>query len=361
MPPVAFDLQGHRGDWLLRRAALALVTLLVTLSAVSSSAFDLQGHRGARGLAPENTLPGFARALAIGVSTLELDVGVTRDGIVVVHHDLRLNPDIARGPDGRWLRAPTPAIHELSFHDLQRYDVGRIRPGSDYSRRFPRQRRMDGVRIPALDSLFDLSRHAGHPGVRFNIEAKISPLAPGDTLPPDAFARALIGAVRAAGMQERVTVQSFDWRTLATVQREAPEIGTAYLSAQRDWLDNVGAGQAAGSPWTAGVQHADHGSVPRMVKAAGGRVWSPYFGDLTRDLIVEAKSLGLKVVAWTVNDRAEMERLIEWNVDGIITDYPDLLREALGDRGLPLPPAGSRGVPGVEPAAIPGRRNGGAD
>ena len=329
--------------------------------AVSAAAFDLQGHRGARGLAPENTLPGFARALQIGVSTLELDVGVTRDGVVVIHHDLRLNPDIARGPDGRWLRAPTPAIHELSFHDLQRYDVGRMRPGSEYSRRFPRQRRMDGVRIPALDSLFDLSRHAGHPGVRFNIETKISPLALADTLPPDAFARALIGAVRAAGMQKRVTVQSFDWRTLATLQHEAPEIGTAYLSAQRDGLDNIGAGQAAGSPWTAGVQYSDHGSVPRMVKAAGGRVWSPHFGDLTRDLIAEAKSLGLKVVAWTVNDRAEMERLIEWNVDGIITDYPDLLREVLGDRGLPLPSAASRGVSGVEPAGNAGRRNGAVD
>ena len=355
MPAMTGHLQCHRGDGFLRRAALAVVEILFALSAVSAAAFDLQGHRGARGLAPENTLPGFARALRIGVSTLELDVGVTRDGIVVVHHDLRLNPDIARGPDGRWLRAPTPAIHELSFHDLRRYDVGRIRPGSDYSRRFPRQRPMDGVRIPALDSLFDLSRHAGHPGLRFT---KISPLAPADTLPPEAFARALIGAVRAAGMQERVTVQSFDWRTLATVQHEAPEIGTAYLSAQRDSLDNIGAGQAAGSPWTAGVQYSDHGSVPRMVKAAGGRVWSPYFGDLRRDLLAEAKSLGLKIVAWTVNDRADMERLIEWNVDGIITDYPNLLRDVLGERGLPLPPTASRGVSGLDSAGSPGRRHG---
>jgi glycerophosphoryl diester phosphodiesterase len=197
--------------------------------------------------------------------------------------------------------------------------------------------------------------------VRFNIETKISPLAPGDTLPPEAFARAVIGAVRAAGMQDRVTVQSFDWRTLATVQHDAPEIGTAYLSAQREWQDNIGVGQKAGSPWTAGVQHADHGSVPRMVKAAGGRVWSPYFGDLTRDLLAEAKSLGLKVVAWTVNDRADMERLIDWNVDGIITDYPNLLREVLGERAIPLPAAASRGLSGPEPAGSPGRRNGAAD
>lgn len=361
MPPVAFDLQRQRGDGFVHRATLAFVLIPLALWAAPAAAVDLQGHRGARGLAPENTLPAFARALEIGVSTLELDVGVTRDGVVVVHHDLRLNPDIARGPDGRWLRSPTPAIHALSFHDLQRYDVGRMRPGSDSSRRFPNQRRMDRVRIPALEGLFELVRHAGHPGVRFNIETKISPLAPGDTLPPEAFARAVIGAVRAAGMQDRVTVQSFDWRTLATVQHEAPEIGTAHLSAQREWLDNIGIGQAAGSPWTAGVQHADHGSVPRMVKAAGGRVWSPYFGDLTRDSLAEAGSLGLKVVAWTVNARTDMERLIDWNVDGIITDYPDLLRDVLGERGIPLPATASRGPSSPEPPRSRGRRHSAVD
>ena len=106
----------------------------------------------------------------------------------------------------------------------------------------------------------------------------------------------------------------------------------------------------------------DHGTGAFVIHPYRvGQVWSPHFGDLTRDLIAEAKSLGLKVIAWTVNDRAEMKRLIEWNVDGIITDYPDLLREVLGDRGLPLPSASSRGVSGLEPAGSPGRRNGAVD
>src|SRR5919106_3040603 len=87
----------------------------------TASAFDLQGHRGARGHAPENTLPGFERALALGVSTLELDVGVTRDGVVVIHHDRTLNPDLARGPDGRWISAPAPTIYSLSFEELRKY------------------------------------------------------------------------------------------------------------------------------------------------------------------------------------------------------------------------------------------------
>ena len=196
---------------------------------------------------------------------------------------------------------------------------------------------MHHVRIPALTGVFDLARHAGNAGVRFNIETKISPLAPGETPAPDAFARAVIAAVLAAGVQDRVTVQSFDWRTLAVVQREAPGIGTVYLSAQQESLDNIGAGHARGSPWTAGVQYSDHGSVPRMVKAAGGRVWSPHYGDLTRELLSEAKLLGLNVIVWTVNTRTEMERRIGWGVDGIITDYPDLVRDVLEAHGMPLP------------------------
>lgn len=303
----------------------------------SATAFDLQGHRGARGLAPENTLPAFARALSIGVTTLELDVGITQDGVVVVHHDRRLNPDIARGTDGRWLRGPTRTIREFTFHELQRYDVGRIRPGSDYSKRFQEQRRMDGAHIPKLADVFALARQARNDEVRFNIETKISPEAPDETAGPEEFARALIQVIRDSGMGRRTVVQSLDWRTLAVVQREAPEIGTSYLSSQSASLDNIGAGQREASPWTAGVQFRDHGSVPKMVKAAGGAIWSPNYADLDEALVKEARGLGLKVLPWTVNDPADMQRVIDWGVDGMITDRPDRLREMMAARGLALP------------------------
>jgi glycerophosphoryl diester phosphodiesterase len=162
--------------WPLHRhlPARILATLLLG-PALGAQAFDLQGHRGARGTAPENTLPGFAAALAVGVATLELDTGITRDGIVVIHHDRRLNPDIARDPDGRWIKAPGALLRALDFGELQRYDVGRLRPGSEYAARFPDQSPADGVRIPRLAALFELVRKAGNTQVRFNIETKISP------------------------------------------------------------------------------------------------------------------------------------------------------------------------------------------
>lgn len=305
---------------------------------MANRALDIQGHRGARGLAPENTLPAFARALSIGVTTLEMDCGVTKDGVIVVSHDPGLNPDLVRGPDGKWLTQAGPLICELTYDELQRYDVGRINPASAYAQRWPEQRAVDGARTPRLADVFALVKKSGNATVRFNIETKISPLAPGETTGPEDFARRLISAVRSAGMDERTAIQSFDWRTLAVVQAEAPEMATVYLTTVSGFMDNIRADESA-SPWTAGHRVRHHGgSVPRMVKAAGGAVWSPYHGDLTPAALHEAHSLGLEVVPWTINEPADMRRFIEWGADGIISDRPDILRSVAADMGAVLPP-----------------------
>ncbi|HEX7053131.1 MAG TPA: glycerophosphodiester phosphodiesterase [Burkholderiales bacterium] len=256
---------------------------------------DVQGHRGARGHLPENTLPAFRLAIEMGVSTLELDVGVTRDGVVVVHHDRRLNPDLARGPDGRWVEWPTPPLHSLTYEALLRYDVGRIRPGSEYAARFPHQQPVDGTRIPRLAELFEM---AGKTRVRFNIELKLLPTHPDETLPPEPFARAVIAEVRRHGMAARTTLQSFDWRALAAVEREAPEIATAYLTELKD-------------------------STVDKPRAAGAKTWSPDYRALAREAVEQAHAAGMRVVAWTVNEPRDIARLIGWGVDGIISDYPD--------------------------------------
>ncbi|HET9735760.1 MAG TPA: glycerophosphodiester phosphodiesterase [Burkholderiales bacterium] len=296
------------------RRLWAIAALIVPMTA---SAFDLQGHRGARGLAPENTLQAFAAALAVGVTTLELDTGVTKDGVVVIHHDRRLNPDIARGPDGRWVEAPAPLIHELSFEALRRYDVGRLRPGSKTAEQFPDQEPADGARVPSLAELFEMVAKAGNTAVRFNIETKLTPQAPEETLAPEAFALAVIAEVRKAGVEARTSIQSFDWRTLLVVEREAPGIATVYLTGRRR-----------------------EGSQPAAVHAAGGRIWSPNHLEMDTASVVEARSLGLRVIPWTVNEPAAIERVLDLGVDGLITDFPDRARAQMQRRGLPLPPQG---------------------
>ena len=309
------------------------------MTAAASPALDLQGHRGTRGLMPENTLPAFARALTLGVSTLELDCAITKDGVVVVSHDSTLNPDITRGPDGKWLEGEGPPIRQFTYAELQRFDVGRIDPQNAYAKRFPRQQPVDGTRMPRLADVFALVRRSGNNAVRFNIETKISPLHPERTVSPEAFARAFIELIKKEKMESRVTIQSFDWRTLKVVQQEAPEIATTYLTAQQGFMDNIQAGKRE-SPWTAGLHVSDFGgSVPRLVKEAGGAVWSPYHGEITREQVKEAQVLGLKVVVWTVNEPADMRRMLEWRVDGIISDYPDVLRKVAGEMGVTLPPS----------------------
>jgi glycerophosphoryl diester phosphodiesterase len=332
-------------------AALAAVVVLAAAAslalAAAAHAFDLQGHRGARGLAPENTIPAFEAALAIGVDTLELDVGITRDDVAVVFHDRRLNPDVVRDAQGRWLDGPGPAIRALDAAALRAYDVGRLRPDSRYAAAFPAQRPVDGARIPTLAEVLALGRRPGAGQVRFNVETKLSPLAPDEAADPDTFARVVVAAIRAAGVAERTTVQSFDWRTLRRVQRLAPEIATVCLSSRQSGFDTIGADDAAGSPWTDGLRAAEHGGVPGMVRAAGCVAWSPNARDLDAAQLERARALGLKVVPWTVNDAQAMRRLIDAGVDGLISDRPDVLREVLVERGM-------------RPAARPGpaRRNG---
>ncbi len=302
--------------------------------------FDAQGHRGARGLYPENTLPAFQGAMAIGVTTLEMDAGLTADGVVVVHHDRKLYPDRTRGPGGAWISGPVPALAALTFADLAAYDVGRARPGGKVARRFPGQAAFEGTRIPALAAVLATAEAQSRRTIRYNIEIKTSPLAPEETAPPDIFADALVAVLRAAGVAGRVAIQSFDWRSLRHVQEIAPGIATVYLTAERSWLNNLRRGQPGASPWTAGFDIDAHdGSAARTVKVAGGAVWSPYFRDLTPAELAAAHGLDLKVVVWTVNEAADMASLIDLGVDGIITDYPDRLRRVMADRGLPLPPA----------------------
>jgi glycerophosphoryl diester phosphodiesterase len=312
--------------------------LLLGLS-LQAQAFDLQGHRGARGLAPENTMAGFERTLAIGVNTLETDIAISRDGVLLISHDPALNPDITRGPDGQFLAARGPVIWLTDFAELQRYDVGRLKPGTRYAALYPEQKPHDGARLPKLEELFMLVKKPANSQVRLALETKVTPTAPDETLAPEPFARALLKAVRDAGLAERTTILSFDWRTLQVVQKEAPEIGTVYLSIQRPNFDNIGAGKPGASPWTAGFGHAEHGSVPKMIHAAGGRIWSSFHLDLDAAKVKEAQGLGLKVLAWTVNEPAHITRAMDLGVDGIISDRPDLVRAEMQRRGLPLPAA----------------------
>ncbi len=286
-----------------------------------SGGFDLQGHRGARGLFPENTLEGFAAGAALGLTSFETDIAITRDGVPVLHHDSSLHPDVARLPDGRWIEQRT-LIRSMPLADLQRVDVGRLRPGSAEAARFPDQVAHDGARVPTLAALLE-----AQPGCRFNIELKLFPDHPEWTIPAATMVETVLDVVDRAGAAGRVTIQSFDWRAPRYGRSLRPDIARGWLTEART---------IAAAPLWRGLDDAPAAldAVPDAIVAEGGGTWAPFHAELTEDLLDCAHDAGLLVIPWTVNDPAAMRRLVDWGVDGLITDRPDL---ALGVLPLGAP------------------------
>ena len=311
-----------------------LCLILLMTSAQAQRVIDLQGHRGARGLLPENTLAGFELTAQMGVTTLELDVVVTQDDELVISHDPALNPDITRDAQGRFLPTTGPDIRSLRWQDLQAFDVGRLQPGTRYARTLASQQPVDGARIPRLRDLFERMRQLGHERLHYAIETKITPQRPGQTPPPEQFVQLLLSLIDAYGLHERVQILSFDWRTLQAVQRLRPGLPTVYLTAQLPVLDNLQLDKPQGSAWTAGFVPAQYPSVPHMIRAAGGSHWSSFWRELDASKVQQAQALGLKVLAWTVNERETMARMLDMGVDGLVTDRPDIAIELLRERGL---------------------------
>ena len=328
----------------LRLLALGLASLAAcaALPVAAPSAVDVQGHRGARGLLPENTLPAFQRALEIGVTTLELDTGVTGDGIVVVSHDPRISAEICHlpgtpPPAAGGAQDRYPLLKDLTLEELRRYDCGSLNPDP---RRFPEppRRNLPGTGIPTLQEVFDLVRRAGDETVRFNIEIKIHPQRQ-ETVALEDFVAAVVAVIRDNDLEARADLQSFDWRALRRVKEIAPRIRTVALLSGSTLRGKGG----QPSPWLAGASFdGSGGSALDLLQAANEETryidaFSPYWrlivpGDrfFLGSSVAELQAAGYPVVPWTVNRRRHMEKVLALGVDGIITDYPDVLVEVLG-------------------------------
>ena len=269
----------------------------------------LIGHRGARGLFPENTLEGFTRTLALGVRALELDVGLTSDGVPVVLHDPRPNPDHFRR-DGQFLTAPGPPVHRTTLADLAAYDVGCARPDGRVASLFPDQAPIDGARIPSLASVLAATGNA-----ELWIELKSIPpvIAPDATAGAEALTDAALDVIGRGGAAGRVVVQSFDWRCLRRARARLPALRVSFLTRDADRADRqawFGRTETDGAAW-------------QSVLAEGGAIWAPEYVDLSAATVAAARAAGLSIAAWTVNATNDMRRLVDWGVHWVITDYPD--------------------------------------
>jgi glycerophosphoryl diester phosphodiesterase len=302
-------------------------------------------HRGGAGLKPENTLAAFANALDLGVDGFELDAHVAKDGTVVVFHDDALKSDIVRDADGHWLEAPAPLIKDLSYPQLQTYDIGRLKPKSKYGARYPEQTPADGERIPRLaDVIWLLKRSGGHE--RLWIELKSNFTDRTRTVEPSVMAEAVIRVLKREKFLDRAVLVGFDWPALIAAKQIVPKIECWFTTLPQSWfgeaappaehgpppkgeLEGLRALERSSAPWMGGFDRPKYGSVAKAAKAAGADGWFPYFPDINRATLSKARDLGLKVGAWTVNETADLERLADLGVDGLCTDYPDRLARIL--------------------------------
>ncbi len=281
------------------------------------------GHRGARGLLPESSLPGFAKAIDLEVDMIELDIGITQDETVVVHHDFTLNPEFTRDCTGNWIETGSIRICDLTYEELLQYDIGMIKPNSDYRNQFPHQDTRNSCHIPTLEEVVSLVNASGQ-DIIFCIEAKFLPREPLPTHPLEKFSEVLANEIIRLDIATTSIIQSFDWQIAQVIQKLVPRLDAWHLTSQMPSYNTLD--ESLDGKLTQGMRLSDFGgSVPKMVAATGGKVWSCDFQNLTVELVDEAHELGLKVYCWTVNSESEFQRLYAAGIDGIITDYPDQL------------------------------------
>jgi glycerophosphoryl diester phosphodiesterase len=288
--------------------------------------FPVFGHRGARGLAPENSLPGFDLARDLALTGVEFDIALSADDVALVHHDPQLNAEITRDAAGQYLAAPGPILRDRAAVDLACFDIGRAQPGSAYAARYPTQRALDAVRIPTLHQVLD----ALGP-LDLLLELKTFPDRPSLTAPPDVMAAAVIAVLRQHRAIERSILFAFDWRVLRAVAGLEPLLRRCCLTAPdtiapistrggRLWLDDMDL-------------EAFGGEVARAVAATGACAWAPLHSMLDRRSCALAQSLGLTVIPWTVNLPSDIESIIALGVDALISDYPDRVIARLRGEG----------------------------
>ncbi|MGV9807114.1 glycerophosphodiester phosphodiesterase family protein [Micromonospora chersina] len=313
--------------------------------------FDLQAHRGGIGLTTEETLAGFAKAMRLGVTTLELDTQITRDEKVVVTHDRQVSAQKCRdtgpvSPGDPMYPYVGKYIKDLTLAQIRTMDCGYQQlPG------FPEQEQVAGARMAELRDVLDLVRTWRAHQITLNIETKVEAGAPEQTAPRELFVRRVFEEIRASGIEDQVTIQSFDWGALRVMHRLAPRWPLVALTN----YDFLQVGKPGASPWLGGLDADDFGGdfVRAAAAIPGVTTLSPNYGfpqnGTVADpafrfypdpkMIADAHARGLTVVPWTCDDPATVAALMDLGVDGIITNYPDRVRQLMAERGMRLPKA----------------------
>ena len=287
----------------------------------------IYGHRGARGNLPENTLESFSFLVENKILAFETDVLISKDLVPVITHDFRLDINMTKDADENWISDENIKIYDLTYEEILKYDVGSINKLSRYGRRFLNQKSLPNQKIPKLSDIFDLINSKSIDDIVLNLEIKSSPVEDNLTPPPKEMVNIIKKEIEKSKLGEKILISSFDWRILKEFSIQMPNIARGYLSFQQNTGVKIEKTIYKNSPWMDLALAFKEYDLPRLIKQIGGKVWCPFYRDITKKDVEMAHEEGLVVNVWTVNKESDMMQMIEHGVDAIITDYPLVLKE----------------------------------
>ncbi len=287
----------------------------------------IYGHRGARGDLLENTLESFKYLFKNNINAYETDILISKDLIPVITHDFRLDPSFTKDNEGNWITDENIIIFDLSYDELLKFDVGALNKLSRYGRRFVNQKTLENQKIPKLSELLELSSKNKSENLLINLEIKSTPDEENLTPTPEEMVKLVMQEVNKSNLQNKIIISSFDWRTLTEIKNHYPEISRAYLSFQQQTGIKIKNTIYNRSPWMSFLPFFEKYELPKIIKSQGGKAWHPYHKDITKKLVEISHQEDLPVNVWTVNEEYDMLKMIEYSVDGIMTDYPLRLKE----------------------------------
>ena len=287
----------------------------------------IYGHRGARGDLPENTLESFKYLFKNNINAYETDILISKDLIPVITHDFRLDPSFTKDNEGNWITDENIIIFDLSYDELLKFDVGSLNKLSRYGRRFVNQKTLENQKIPKLSELLELSSKNKSENLLINLEIKSTPDEENLTPTPEEMVKLVMQEVNKSNLQNKIIISSFDWRTLTEIKNHYPEISRAYLSFQQQTGIKIKNTIYNRSPWMSFLPFFEKYELPKIIKSQGGKALHPYHKDITKKLVDISHQEDLPVNVWTVNEENDMLKMIEYGVDGIMTDYPLRLKE----------------------------------
>ena len=277
----------------------------------------------------ENTLPSLVKPFEYGMHGIEFDVQLSQDDQVIIYHDLRLKSNITRNANGKWISKNGPSIRSLSLKQLKKFKLGAINKTTAYGLRFRKQSRLPNQSIPTLSELINHLDQHNLGKVLLNIEIKHSPLYPDLCPEPLYLAEKIINEINRLNISKRCIVQCFNWSVIDAVKQIDKSLPISCLTTIDPTEDTLSPQQGNRSLWNAGLDIRDFdNNVANMVAQFDAQYWAPYYKNLTRAQLDQAHAHDLKVMTWTVNHQSTMKRLMNWGIDGIISDYPDKLEIA---------------------------------